>query len=210
MCSAGILPAECKQRATRPGDAAALRAVPGFGLARLPVEYFRPRASSPGRHSAPVAQLDRASGFEPEGRGFESLRARHKIKTLRSSRVIASAPCKPGVSHQLQFSDPSKPMHQWQGPGGRVARNSRRQSCLSVVTVQQAEVCGAISYAAPTARRHRTGLSGSGQEPTLLGDVHCSALRSLKSVHVAKDRLPPRADSVMARRLLLRSALRGT
>jgi hypothetical protein len=25
---------------------------------------------------APLAQLDRASGFEPEGRGFESLRAR--------------------------------------------------------------------------------------------------------------------------------------
>src|SRR5882762_6867620 len=49
-----------------------------------------------------------------------------------------------------------------------------------------------------------------GQEPTLLGDVHCSALRSLKSVHVAKDRLPPRADSVMARPLLVRSALRGT
>ena len=28
---------------------------------------------------APVAQLDRASGYEPEGRGFESLRARHLI-----------------------------------------------------------------------------------------------------------------------------------
>ena len=27
--------------------------------------------------AAPVAQLDRASGFEPEGREFESLRARH-------------------------------------------------------------------------------------------------------------------------------------
>ena len=27
--------------------------------------------------NAPVAQLDRASGFEPEGREFESLRARH-------------------------------------------------------------------------------------------------------------------------------------
>ena len=26
---------------------------------------------------APVAQLDRAIGFEPIGRGFESLRARH-------------------------------------------------------------------------------------------------------------------------------------
>src|SRR2546427_589474 len=30
-----------------------------------------------GLHRAPVAQLDRASGFEPEGREFESLRARH-------------------------------------------------------------------------------------------------------------------------------------
>ena len=27
--------------------------------------------------SAPVAQLDRVSGYEPEGREFESLRARH-------------------------------------------------------------------------------------------------------------------------------------
>ena len=27
---------------------------------------------------APVAQLDRVSGFEPDGRGFESLRARQK------------------------------------------------------------------------------------------------------------------------------------
>jgi hypothetical protein len=29
------------------------------------------------RIDAPVAQLDRASGFEPEGREFKSLRARH-------------------------------------------------------------------------------------------------------------------------------------
>ena len=28
-------------------------------------------------HSAPVAQLDRASGYEPEGREFESPRAHH-------------------------------------------------------------------------------------------------------------------------------------
>jgi hypothetical protein len=28
-------------------------------------------------HRAPVAQLDRASAFEAEGREFESLRARH-------------------------------------------------------------------------------------------------------------------------------------
>jgi hypothetical protein len=30
--------------------------------------------------SAPVAQLDRASGYEPEGREFESLRARQLTK----------------------------------------------------------------------------------------------------------------------------------
>ncbi len=30
-------------------------------------------------HDAPVAQLDRVPGFEPGGRGFESLRARHII-----------------------------------------------------------------------------------------------------------------------------------
>ena len=30
---------------------------------------------------APVAQLDRASGYEPEGRVFESLRAHHKSQT---------------------------------------------------------------------------------------------------------------------------------
>ena len=28
--------------------------------------------------TAPVAQLDRVSGYEPEGRAFESLRVRHK------------------------------------------------------------------------------------------------------------------------------------
>ena len=32
-----------------------------------------------GFHSAPVAQLDRASGYEPEGREFESPRAHHSL-----------------------------------------------------------------------------------------------------------------------------------
>ncbi len=34
---------------------------------------------------APVAQLDRATGFEPVGRGFESLRAHHKYNRFISS-----------------------------------------------------------------------------------------------------------------------------
>ena len=32
--------------------------------------------------SAPVAQLDRASGYEPEGREFESPRAHHSLNLL--------------------------------------------------------------------------------------------------------------------------------
>src|SRR6185295_17689025 len=35
---------------------------------------------------APVAQLDRVPGYEPGGRGFESCRARHKLKGLRRCR----------------------------------------------------------------------------------------------------------------------------
>jgi hypothetical protein len=50
----------------------------------------------------------------------------------------------------------------------------------------------------------------SGQKLTLIRNAHFSALRSLGQFDVAKDRLPPRADSVMARRMLLSSALRGT
>ena len=37
-------------------------------------------------HLAPLAQLDRASGYEPEGREFESLRARHSFPALAAIR----------------------------------------------------------------------------------------------------------------------------
>ena len=36
---------------------------------------------------ASLAQLDRASGFEPEGRGFESLRARVIVRRKESGRT---------------------------------------------------------------------------------------------------------------------------
>ena len=39
---------------------------------------YNSSATSPAKHEiAPLAQLDRASGYEPEGREFESLRAHH-------------------------------------------------------------------------------------------------------------------------------------
>ena len=53
----------------QPGSATALGAV-GRGFKSLhPDQYFS--------DAAPVAQLDRVTGFEPVGREFESLRARH-------------------------------------------------------------------------------------------------------------------------------------
>ena len=36
---------------------------------------------------APVAQLDRVSGYEPEGRAFESLRVRQRIYFIRAHRL---------------------------------------------------------------------------------------------------------------------------
>jgi hypothetical protein len=38
--------------------------------------------------SAVLAQLDRASGFEPEGRGFESLTPHHKPTSFRGGRFV--------------------------------------------------------------------------------------------------------------------------
>ena len=38
--------------------------------------------------SAPVAQLDRVSGYEPEGRAFESLRARQSDTNLGTSTEV--------------------------------------------------------------------------------------------------------------------------
>ena len=42
-----------------------------FGVARLSGPFYLPI------HNAPVAQLDRASDYESEGRTFESFRVRH-------------------------------------------------------------------------------------------------------------------------------------
>ncbi len=46
-----------------------------------------------GSDSAPVAQLDRVSGYEPEGRAFESLRARHSEKAFRPIFGLAFLLC---------------------------------------------------------------------------------------------------------------------
>ena len=42
---------------------------------------------------APVAQLDRACGYEPQGREFESLRARHWWKELKTCKETNASDC---------------------------------------------------------------------------------------------------------------------
>src|SRR5437762_13302257 len=44
------------------------------------------------KYCAPVAQLDRASGYEPEGREFESPRAHHSTHKLRFTSSAFSIP----------------------------------------------------------------------------------------------------------------------
>ena len=51
-----------------------------------------PRREPEGRSHAPVAQLDRAPGYEPGGRTFESCRARHLCPPTFFSRPPAPTP----------------------------------------------------------------------------------------------------------------------
>ena len=53
-------------------------------LARQPLSRGSPGRSDPPK--APLAQLDRASGYEPGGRRFESCRAR-QLATVYSERI---------------------------------------------------------------------------------------------------------------------------
>src|SRR5712691_11212441 len=63
---------------------------------RISIRWILPRLDARRRavlifiYRAPLAQLDRASGYEPEGREFESLRARHLFSTEKIRFLILS------------------------------------------------------------------------------------------------------------------------
>ena len=57
---------------------------------------------------APVAQLDRAPGFEPVGRRFESCRARHMLHTI-SSGPVAQLVEQLTLNQLVEGSNPSRP-----------------------------------------------------------------------------------------------------
>ena len=61
--------------------------------------------------SAPVAQLDRVSGYEPEGRGFESCLAHHRTICLAAIRTMMrrsgrEVECTPLLRVQVQYIGP--------------------------------------------------------------------------------------------------------
>jgi hypothetical protein len=56
---------------------------------------------------APLAQLDRASGYEPEGREFESLRARHFSSSFTTVYAATATACGSVVLGTLGTEDGS-------------------------------------------------------------------------------------------------------
>ena len=64
-----------------------------LALARSDFRGFFVIITKPQR-CAPLAQLDRASGYEPEGREFESLRARHLLPVNMGPSSSAAGACR--------------------------------------------------------------------------------------------------------------------
>ena len=55
---------------------------------------------------APIAQLDRVSGYEPEGRGFESLLACQKLMMVGLAQLAEHRIVVPGVVGSSPISHP--------------------------------------------------------------------------------------------------------
>ena len=70
-----------------PGVAGRPKSLMGWNLSRFAVGKSVVIGCAPSSSHAPVAQLDRVPGYEPGGREFESLRARH-IEMKRASNRL--------------------------------------------------------------------------------------------------------------------------
>src|SRR5271165_664608 len=97
-----------------------------FSGGRFAVESYR---------CAPVAQLDRAAGFEPVGRGFESLRAHHKflgVKRLSSRSNSPPVLLSPAISMWPRSCQPVGTRRE-AAPGGftEVAFAGRKEQAAS-------------------------------------------------------------------------------
>jgi hypothetical protein len=105
---------------------------------------------------APVAQLDRASGFEPEGREFESLRARQKPP----GRIVRCGLCVWRQCGEIQSSRPSgvrqiRRERIWTAPCGPTRRRPGVSRCLSASALN-------VQSLRRTPERLRSGRTGIG------------------------------------------------
>ena len=106
---------------------------------------------------APVAQLDRASGFEPEGREFESLRARQAFLLIAATslaRVIqAGENSRPPAQAAREFDNPASFEPGW--PHARV--RSRAPARDERPSGREPSLRAPSYIGADLARRHAAG-----------------------------------------------------
>jgi len=88
--------------------------------------------------NAPVAQLDRAAGFEPVGRGFKSLRARQPSLATNGSRASVGkpAPCPPKRNARRWTRLPTRSSRAVPSPSGRANIFRFVQEIATVVRVE--------------------------------------------------------------------------
>ena len=118
----------------------------------LPRKARASRAARAGRQrgriraAAPVAQLDRAPGFEPGGSGFESLRARHSccgpsrvgVEALDLKGKQTQEALQEGIKRasamppRAEFGHPlAKPLPVWQSTVPWLAKGEEGRSCVT-------------------------------------------------------------------------------
>ena len=84
---------------------------PGCSCACNTPRLTRPSSSRHNSASAPVAQLDRAPGYELGGRRFESFRARHHCDTSRACTVAPDDENLPDQAHAVGMAKQERKGH---------------------------------------------------------------------------------------------------
>ena len=153
-------PAARSMRASRCGRRACLGTRWSGGIRRLRLDgegrivEIR-EASGPACYNgvrAPVAQLDRASGYEPEGRVFESLRAHHRIPPQ------PQAPLHPAV--------PDDAALRFRRQEGRSGARPPRSSSPQVEACRRSCNCWSIVSASKSMSSHLSRRISAGRKPS--------------------------------------------
>ena len=132
-----------------------------------------------GSDSAPVAQLDRVSGYEPEGRAFESLRARHSEHAPRSIFGLAFCISAPAMRRSSTTSG---------GPSGPSPASCAPTWMQPSTSTSCSASCSASSYPTPSPRG---AMTSPGASPTLATQLPGDRLRSFDAIRPRQSDTPP-------------------